>query len=330
MVGARAIEPPGLVGVDWGSTSLRVFLIGVDGRLLDSRASDAGCSAMDGDPAAYRAALARHAGDWLDADPDLPLLVCGMAGSKHGWHEVPYADCPADLAQLPLHRLPRPAYDSARFAAIVPGLLHAPAAAPPDVMRGEEVQLAGALVGHPALASDSVIVLPGTHSKWARIVDGRAMAFATHMTGELYALLSRQSVLARLMPVDADGHDEAGFLAGVRAARDAGPGESLSHQLFAVRTLGLTQRLAPSALADYLSGLLIGHELRAGLAWRDTAGCASGPLALVGEPSLCRRYAQALAAFDAPLHASLANTVPAGLWSLARRAGLLQPSRESV
>src|SRR5206468_11472989 len=138
----------------------------------------------------------------------------------------------------------------------------------------------------------------GTHSKWAQVADGQVVRFSTYMTGELYALLRQHSVLGRLMPADAAA-DCGAFLEGVEGALGAGE-QGLTHQLFAVRSLGVTGRMPAAALADYLSGLLIGHELRAGLAWRAQAALADRPLALVGEPRLCARYAQALAHAGAP------------------------------
>ncbi|HEY1147655.1 MAG TPA: 2-dehydro-3-deoxygalactonokinase [Pseudoduganella sp.] len=314
-----------LIGADWGSTGLRLFLIGAGGAVLDTRASAQGSTAMNGSAEAYRAALDSLAGDWLSAAPDLPLVVCGMAGSKHGWHEIPYATCPAETDNLLAATAPLPPLGTHRMA-IVPGLLYAPETAAPDVMRGEETQIAGALALHPALAQQACIVMPGTHSKWARLRDNTVLSFATHMTGELYALLNQHSVLNRLMAPASAPQQEA-FEQGVRTARDDGQA-NLGHHLFAVRTLGLTERLPPEALADYMSGLLIGHELRAGLAWRAQAALKQAPLVLIGEPKLCDRYAQALAVFGVTPDHIFENTAPAGLWALAQRAGLLRPTQE--
>jgi 2-dehydro-3-deoxygalactonokinase len=216
---------------------------------------------------------------------------------------------------------------------LAPGLRFDPPGAAPDVMRGEEIQVAGALGLQPQWAGRASFVLPGTHSKWAQVRDGRLVAFSTHMTGELYAVLRQHSILGRLMPappaaappgderqLTEDAAADAAFLAGVQAARASAPGE-LGHQLFAVRTLGLTGRLEPALLEDYLSGLLIGHELLAGLATHRRDGAA--PLLLVGDLALCRRYAMAFEPFGTRADAVLANTAPRGLWAFARAAGLL-------
>ncbi|MCE4556497.1 2-dehydro-3-deoxygalactonokinase [Roseateles cellulosilyticus] len=290
-----------LIALDWGSTRLRAFLMGEGGDVLQTRQSDDGASTLHG-AEAFARALAGLVGGWREQQPQLRLLACGMVGSQHGWREAPYVRCPADAAALAGQAL---AIDDG--LRIIPGLVDD--AAQPDVMRGEETQIVGALALRPELAEDACLVLPGTHSKWARVKAGRVTGFATHMTGELFALLRQHSVLARLMP--ADGSSPASpeaFLQGVDAARQDG---GLGHQLFAVRTLGLFKQLAPEQLPDYLSGLLIGHEIAHGLHDRGTR------LALVGDPALCGRYVQALARFDAPAPLLLDNTAPAGLWQLA-------------
>jgi len=295
-----------LIALDWGSTRLRAFLLGTDGAVLASRQSGDGASTLSGD-AAFAQAFAAITADW----PALPVLACGMVGSQHGWREAPYAPCPADAAALA-----RQALTLDERIRILPGLMHD--GAQPDVMRGEETQIVGALALHPELAEQSCLVLPGTHSKWARVEAGRVTGFATHMTGELYALLRQHSVLARLMPADAaaapSSDAAAAFLAGVDAARRDG---ALGHQLFAVRTLGLFKRLPAEQLPDYLSGLLIGHEIA-----HELGEGAPARLALVGDPALCGRYVLALARFGIGAPLQLDNTAPAGLWRLAQTLGL--------
>jgi 2-dehydro-3-deoxygalactonokinase len=306
---------PAFIGVDWGSTSLRAYLVAADGAVLEHSAAEQGASTLSGH-GAFVAALEQVAGAWRATCPDLPVLACGMVGSAHGWLDVPYADCPAGSAALAagLRRPPDGPY-------IVPGVLCDDGRLPPDVMRGEETQIVGALHLHEALRASSCIVLPGTHSKWAQICEQRIVRFATHMTGELYAVLRQHSVLGRLMPADVPADPDA-FARGVEAARDHGD-LGLQHQVFAVRSLGVTGRMAHAALADYLSGLLIGHEVRAGLQWRAVAGLGATPLALVGAPALCTRYQTALQRFDRAADLVLDNTAPAGLLALARAGGLL-------
>jgi 2-dehydro-3-deoxygalactonokinase len=306
---------PYLIGIDWGSSSLRAWLIGTDGAVLDEHATGQGASRL-ASHGEFGAVFDQVAGAWRAAYPALPVVACGMVGSAHGWRDVPYVRCPADAAALAQATLAVP-----DGPVIVPGLIADADGAPPDLMRGEETQIVGAMTVQPELRDGSCIVLPGTHSKWSRVEDGRVTGFATYMTGELFAVLRQHSVLGRLMPADADANRDA-FLQGVDAVRDHGD-LGLSHQLFAARTLGVTQRLAPDALAEYLSGLLIGHELHAGLAWRERAGLAGRPLVLVGESRLCMRYEDALRRFGNPADLVLDNVAPAGLLAIARAAGLL-------
>lgn len=306
-----------LLGLDWGSSSLRAFLLGPGATVLAERSNGQGASTLSGVPA-FIEALQGIAGDWLAAQPRLPILACGMVGSQHGWRDVPYAACPADAAALAAGRLPSPGAE----ICIVPGMLYDDGALPPDLMRGEETQVVGALKLQPSLRDASCIVLPGTHSKWAQVRGGRLQRFATHMTGELFAVLRTHSVLGRLMGNGGEFAEHA-FVAGVDAAREYGH-LGMSHQIFAARSLGVTGRAPASDLADYLSGLLVGHELRAGLSWRAEAGLAQAPLALVGSPVLCRRYALALQRFHAAQPLLLDNTAPAGLYHLARTAGMIK------
>lgn len=302
---------PRLIALDWGSTRLRGWLLGDDGAVLAERSSGDGASRV-GAPA-FEAALLALAGDWLAAcPPGLPLLACGMVGSAHGWREAAYVPCPADLGELHT-RAVKVAVQGGRTLRIVPGLIDTPAGGTPDVLRGEETQLVGLLALQPALAGAATVLMPGTHSKWVDLQQGRVSGFRTRMTGEIYAVLRQHSALGRLMPAVDEGWHAQAFDAGLAAAR-AGQGRDLAGQLFAVRTLGLTGRWPAAALPDYLSGLLIGHELVAALR------PALPPLALVGEPGLCRRYRHALQQFGVAPAAELGNTAVAGLWRIAQTA----------
>ncbi|WBV42570.1 2-dehydro-3-deoxygalactonokinase [Pseudoroseomonas cervicalis] len=316
---------PVLIALDWGSSSLRAFLMGAAGEVLAQREGGPGITALP-QPGAegFAAAFTAECGAWLARWPGLPVVAGGMVGSAQGWREAPYVECPADLGSLARAAV-AVAAPGARIL-IAPGVLSRAAGAEgvPDVMRGEEIQLAGALALRPALRGAARCILPGTHSKWVSLEAGRITGFATHMTGELFAVLRRHSLLGRLMPEApaAPALAAAGFARGLRLARSGGPG-ALPHQLFAARSLGLTGEMPSEALADFLSGLLIGHELLAGLAEGVPPGV---PLALIGEAGLCRRYAAALAAFGAPEPLLLGNTAPAGLFGFAAAAGLVAPA----
>lgn len=309
---------PSLIGLDWGTSSLRAFLM-QGGRVAETRHAQDGVQRLAGRADEFERAFAAIAGDWLTRWPLLPVVACGMVGSAQGWKEAPYVRCPADARALAVCGV-RVASGAGPEVLIAPGVLFEPAdddQGAPDVMRGEETQVAGALLHQPAWAARATFLLPGTHSKWVQVEQGCIVAVATAMTGELFALLRTHSILGRLM-TPGDEHDSAAFARGLDDARtDRGGG--LLHQLFAVRTLGLTDRLPRSGLADYLSGLLIGHELVHALDARD----AAAPLVLVGEPALCARYAQALRHLGIAIDALLDNTAPAGLWALAGAAGLV-------
>lgn len=287
-----------MVAVDWGTSSLRAARIAADGSVLEQRASQRGILTV---PAGgFPGVLDETCGDWLQEAGTL-CLVSGMAGSRQGWEEAPYAPCPAGFGELVRGlRWVEPGR-----IAIVPGLSYERDGVP-DVMRGEEVQVFGAmdLFG----MSEGTFVLPGTHSKWVRVADGRVQSFATFMTGEFYALLRQHSILARMMPADDGALDEDAFARGVRHAQAEG---NLLHAAFSARTLALFERVASHALPSYLSGLLIGEELRA-------RGKDVREVALVGSPQLTQRYAQALATLGISSRSVGAEATWQGLRALAR------------
>jgi 2-dehydro-3-deoxygalactonokinase len=216
---------------------------------------------------------------------------------------------------------------------IVPGILFDREGALPDVIRGEETQVIGALrslgssegnaLVEANATGDVCFVLPGTHSKWVLVKDGRIVQFATYMTGELFATLRQHSILGRLMPAadSAGAQDEANqsaaaaaFLRAIELARGSGPGD-LTRHLFTVRSMNLAGRLPATALADYLSGLLIGHELASATAWLGREAAGGFRLALIGEAALLRRYQVALKSFGLQA-TSLQNTAAAGMYHL--------------
>jgi len=318
-------EAPALLALDWGTSTLRAYLMTATGAMIDMRHAPRGILHLPvpRDAGGFEQAFAEIAGDWLRSYPTLRVVAGGMVGSAQGWIEAPYAPVPADVRTLAAHGVRVPSGLGPDIL-IAPGVIFDAPDRSPDVMRGEEIQIAGALAAEPSLAERTCFVLPGTHSKWVLVEEQRIVSFATHMTGELYAVLREHSILGRLMstePVDPDASARA-FGQGLHAARDSSPGD-LPHQLFATRALGLTKRLPNNALADYLSGLLVGHELVSGLAASRTAREAGAPLVLVGDAALCRRYARALETFDTAVHAQLENTAPRGLWELARAAGIV-------
>ncbi len=313
-----ASSGPVLIGIDWGSSNLRVALLDADGRLLDRRESAAGVFAIrDG---SFAAALGALCGDWVNTHR-VPLLACGMIGSRQGVVEAPYLSCPtgasdlaAALAQVRL-QLPGEGRDEASATLfIIPGLKTGSHDAGWDVIRGEETQLLGA-----AAQPGSLFILPGTHSKWMlRSADGRIESFQTYLTGELFDLLCTHSTLARVMAPPS--WSPRVFARGVDEARDG----SLENLLFRVRTAGLMARFDADALPDYLSGLLIGSEVKAGL--QRFRAPADQPIVVIGDDRLTTRYAAAIEAFGHTVTGRSGDAVFDGLLTIARAAGLVQPS----
>jgi 2-dehydro-3-deoxygalactonokinase len=244
-----------------------------------------------------------HFGDWMQA-PNALCLISGMAGSRQGWQEAPYCPCPAGFAELGQHLL----WLQPGRIALVPGLscLGQDALHTPDVMRGEEVQIFGAL--QLSGRDSATLVLPGTHSKWVQVHSGRVTHFQTFMTGEVYALLSQQSILAKTLDLNG-AFDEAAFVQGVDQSQTAG---SVLNKLFAVRTLGLFERMSAAALPSYLSGLLIGEELRT-----QSISVESAPVILIGSHALSLRYTLALQHLGIACESRGAEATWAGLFALA-------------
>ena len=290
-----------LIAIDWGTSSLRGARLDATGQVLEARAFARGILTVP--PGQFEAVFHEHFGDWMAA-PDALCLISGMAGSRQGWQEAPYCPCPAGFAELHQHLL----WLQAGRIALVPGLscVGTNALRTPDVMRGEEVQVFGAL--QLAGRDTATLVLPGTHSKWAQVERGRVTRFNTFMTGEVYALLSQQSILSKTLDVNG-AFDQAVFLQGVDQSQSAG---SVLNTLFAVRTLGLFERLPATALPSYLSGLLIGEELRS-----QNFHSKHDPVILIGSEALTLRYTLALQHLGIACQSQGAEATWAGLHALA-------------
>ena len=300
-------DAPALIALDWGTSTLRAYLVAANGAVLAERSWHGGIMQM-GERRfvdVYREATQQ----WpVEA---LPTIACGMVGSAHGWVEAPYCPVPAGATELANALV---GVDGVNVR-IVAGLSQKGESA--DVMRGEETQVVGALSLCPSLRDSTLVICPGTHSKWIRIRGQRIVSFSTHMTGELYAVLSAHSILGRLaLPATSlppDGAAEA-FAVGVRTARVST--RDTTALLFSARSRVLMGELRPEAALEYLSGLLIGGELRSNLVE------GARPAALIGDPALCGRYATALGEFgiaDVPV---IDGTAPRGLWEIACAAGL--------
>lgn len=292
---------PDWIAVDWGTSNLRAFAMGPDGVLAQAQSGDGmGKLAREG----FEPALLALINPWL-RDGVMPVVACGMVGSRQGWHEAPYRTVPC----TPLDRgalVMVPTTDARIAMMIAPGLKQI---TPADVMRGEETQIAGALALQPGF--DGVLCLPGTHSKWAQISAGEVVSFQTYLTGELFGLLTTQSVLRHGM--GGDGWDDAAFDAGVSDALSRP--EKIAARLFSLRAEGLIGGLSPEAAKSRLSGLLIGIELAAARPyWLGQA------VSIVGAEGLAASYARALAA-----QGVTARLLPATACTLAGLASLYLP-----
>lgn len=299
--------PAALIALDWGTSNLRARLLGDGGEVLQSRAGAVGVMAVP--ERRFAQALLDLCGDWIDGHAG-PIIASGMIGSRQGWQEAPYIECPAGLAQA-AGRLTQVEVRPGVTLHIVPGLRCIGSDGQDDVMRGEETQLWGA-----GLPPGSCCVLPGTHSKWAWIGAGGAVeGFQTCMTGELYALLTQHGILGRLMAFGSA--DNAAFARGVRLGL-ADPANA-THTIFAARTAGLMERLPPAALPDFLSGILIGVEI-GGATWRSRPA----QIALLGETALCERYASALQIAGIGSRRVADDATTRGQWQVALQAGLMK------
>ena len=289
-----------LAAVDWGTSSLRAALLDSVGEILEERSFPRGIMSVE--PGGFAPLFDALFGDWMRPEGSL-CLISGMAGSRQGWLEAPYCPCPTGFEDLGRQL----AWIEPGRIAVVPGL-RLEKEGVPDVMRGEETQVFGALqlLG----LANARLVLPGTHSKWVTVSEHRITDFSTWMTGEFYALLRQHSILARTMP-DSDSeasHDDAAFGQGVAHALH---GQGLLHTAFSTRTLALFNRMAADRLPSYLSGLVIGEELKSQTLRQGDA------VVVMGAESLTVRYAQALAQLGVSVQRVGAGATWRGLRAIA-------------
>ncbi len=261
------------IAVDWGTSHLRGWAMQGD-RVLDLAASQDGMSRLAGRD--FQSALMDLIEGWLPAQP-VDVIACGMVGARQGWVEAPYSAVPS--APVPVVPFRVPNTDPRIRAFVVPGLKQN---APPDVMRGEETQIAGFLASRQNW--DGVICLPGTHTKWVQVSAGEVVSFRTFMTGEMFDLLRGQSVLRH--SVD-EGWDDEGFADAVADALSKP--EQLAARLFGLRAADLLHGQSKSVARARLSGLLIGAELAASRPY-----WLGQQLAIIGAAGLSGAYATAL------------------------------------
>lgn len=294
----------GSILLDWGSTHVRAHRVAANGSVIDRRASDDGILFVpDGN---FEGRMRALINDWLV--PGCRILACGMITSRQGWVETRYIDCPCSVDQL-AENLLQLQLSGGETIAFVPGLRMGPPIH--DVMRGEEVQILG-------LGGDGAVVLPGTHSKWALIANGRVERFATFMTGEFFDILMNYSILGRT--AKGREHDDEAFLHGVRIGSTAHDEGGLVHVAFSARTLALSGTLAPTGISSYVSGLLIGDEISQA---RRLFGDAVTDCRIVAAPHLARLYLRACAEIGLPARDEGESATLAGLTKIATTLGWL-------
>jgi len=303
---SSAASKPALIGMDWGTSSLRAFLIGAQGEVLDSVTTREGI--MQIPDRNFDAVFDRLVGSF-PSNAGLPIVVSGMITSRNGWVETPYVTMPTGPEHL-AQSLVRHQSQSGALIHFVTGATTEHISGP-DVMRGEETQI----IGSAALGlSDGIFVMPGTHSKWVHVALGKIQDFATYMTGEVFASLKDHTILGTLMEMS--DFDLSAFQKGVSAAQDRRA--NLLHDLFHVRTLPLMGKLKETETADFLSGLLIGTEIVAALKKNETKR-----VTIVGRNDLADRYEIALQAVGISCQRAPDDIAAKGHFLIAQAAGLL-------
>ena len=271
-----------MIVVNWGTSNFRAYRIGAHGRVEAVKTSSRGAITV---PAGgFQDALVAEVMEWLDGG-DNRILMCGMVGARRGWKEAPYVPAPASFEQVVqgVVKLDVDGMD----ARIVPGLIGEDSNGVPDVMRGEETEIlgCGTQEGNNVYWKNVSFCLPGTHTKWVQTENGRIGAFSTSMTGDLFRAIRENTILRSV--AHHEPNDESAFMRGVvRASQDG----ELGHQLFGVRTLVLTGKMNETSASSYLSGLLIGREVKEMVR-------EAYDVHLIGEMPLCTLYQRALHEF---------------------------------
>ena len=280
------------IAVDWGSTHLRAYALGENNQLLHERTSDKGMGGLA--PEAFESALLVLITDWLpttqpaDGNGHKPvdIVACGMVGARQGWQEAPYQQAPCYPTSVD-NMIDVKTQDQRIAVKILPGVSQAN---PADIMRGEETQIAGLLAALTLENSSdnqaiTTVCLPGTHSKWVALSEGKIDHFASFMTGEIFSLLSEKSMLRHT--VGSEDWDNAAFIAGVKSS--VHNPENLLSNCFRLRARDLLEGLSASIARATLSGLIIGAELAGSKPF-----WSGQTVALIGEPKLSQLYAEAL------------------------------------
>lgn len=284
-----------LIAVDWGTSHLRAYLCrqcppshanGFNELELKEWKKGAGVLKVTHD---FESELFRVLQPWLNQYGTLPIIMMGQIGSSIGWRETPYLECPVSPSDVAAHCV----YFECRShqIAVVPGLSCTHNNGMRDVMRGEEMQVLGWLqLSEAHQTGERIICLPGTHTKWVRVLNGEIQVFKTALTGELFDLLSHGSVLIQQR---SDHFDFATFEQGVRFTLESDIG-SFSHGLFSVRSKQLFGELSPENSLAYLSGVLIGSDVRAAINATEWSLTPGAHVSVIGSKQISHCFSQAL------------------------------------
>ncbi len=315
-----------LFALDWGTSTCRVWALGSGGQILASARSNDGMRSVANsaetqnmaDPSSQRAtafisALEHIASPAISEYYETPIVACGMVGSASGWEEVPYLETPVQLGKFPL----TPVRYRDRNVWIVPGVRQTKNSinCRPDVMRGEETQLSG-MLEEGLLDSSPTVIMPGTHTKWVKVKDGRLICFVTAMTGELFGTLLQGSTLGHVAQ-NSRLCNRAVFQQGLNESRSSRL--PLAARLFSVRARVLSGELTSGDAADYLSGILIGDEIFALAKTLDH----DTPIKICGDGELAVQYQSALELAGFKVAIINGDVVVKGLWRAASQAGLI-------
>ena len=293
-----------LIAVDWGSSQFRAYLLDVNGAIIEKIENDGGVFKKQAD--SFVDFLYSSCDKWFRCVPGLPVIMCGMIGSRQGWVETAYLQCPLTVWQLSKYLVKVPdSHDNPIF--IVPGITSGSMSAFPDVIRGEETQIIGLQSKYQL--DDTVICLPGTHSKWVSVSENKLNGFTTFLTGELYTAIRTTGSIQSVIRIDEFNQDA--FDEGIRISRKRG---GLSHHIFSVRSRLVSGETGHGAFSSYLSGILIGVEISAGLTFYPDID----NITLIGNSTLVHQYSLAFAKFGIdtePISSDGASVN--GLWKIA-------------
>jgi 2-dehydro-3-deoxygalactonokinase len=293
-----------LIAVDWGTSNFRAFRLNAVGEIIERRSVAAGILSVQ--QGRFAEAIREYVRDWLAAGENR-ILLSGMVGSRNGWMEAPYLNCPAGIAEIADASIAIP-FDGCDVR-LIPGVKGTDRNGIHEVMRGEETEIIGMFDSLSWTANCTTFVcLPGTHSKWVEVKDQRIVSFQTCMTGEVFTALRKGTILGHTMSRENE-IDKTAFLRGVARSKDAG---GLLHHLFGVRSLYLIDLLKEEESASYLSGLLIGHEVRHMMS-------SSSKIHLSGAAQLSSLYSLAIDACGGTPFAEHADSSVRGHIAIARK-----------